>query len=856
MQMRAFTVFVLFLPQCGIALEQQQVLDQLIGNFNYLINVQVTCDGSYAKGNYICNKDIPGERRILGTWDSYIVPVAIENTYPMRFVDSNLFVTTQTLLPLFSVRFADAGKEKLRSNAIHNAMTAINLFQRNDGFSFWPQIGPSQQNQVNRIGPLNLSPILLGTQLEIITATEDFLHINLFPDRVRWMRDNIDLDNKDSGFDALFNVPNDTDDTALAIASNFHFYREHPDRQRFEKFIEMSRTFARYVDTWETRNDRRYREYLPECKSIVLAQQSLAERQALFADNSFMRNCSLDDPREAWRYDAYSSPYSGAFLTWRYDESKPIYDDPEAGVSLTGQNSVDCVAIANVVYSLSLTKVRDEPAIRPAYVNSCNAIANTILDQNNELRLTKNPRSSDGEQVAVWKSCGLFFPAQMTFPYMVSRAVGDAGACQDLDMDDQRRFNKAMLTLIDTLIAEQDDSTGQKERGQWFEPIDQSIALPTALGGISLLNFANTYPELLASDSGNLQERIAESIAYTIALSESDSSTEYGQMVSLPEGTYFGGGTVDEIAHWRSKAFATAVSLELMTKYLARYSDLPVDGQILTLGSATNSDHQSHNAVEALPDAYKQDSLSPAVQSRHKLTAGIAFRGGFRGPEGGTNIEYSHGEHLRIDFQEKDEQVARYDIKLRAWAIYQFDDDEVDNFGIELKFHGISTDTNFVVQDDVAHFPITYSQQYGVETKSIHWRYGALSAPIWKIGDEGQLNIDASARLVGFVDREKRQSATPTYRKSINLADFSAGVTYINNRASASTWIATALGYSRDSAGEKYFSMRNYSLGASLRFAFLGNHAFSFTAIRRVDGRSGDLFDDDQAYLEYAYKWE
>lgn len=854
--MRAFTLFVLFLPQWCIALEQQDVLDQLLGNFNYLINAQVTCDGGFESANYICNKESPGERRIVGTWDSYIIPVAIENTFPMRFVDSNVFVTAQTLLPLFFIRFEEPEKEMLRSNAIYSAMAAINLFQRDDGFAFWPQIGPSRQNQVNRIGPLNLSPILLGTQMEIITAMEKFLRMDLFPERLRWMRNNIDLANKDIGFDVLFNVPNDTDDTALAVASNFHFYRTRHDLQRMEKYIEISRTFAKYVDTFSTRSNRRYKEHLAACRTLMEARPALADRQALFADRSFIQDCSLDDPREAWRYDAYSSGYSGAFLTWRYDESKPIYDDPTSGVSLTGQNSVDCNAIANVVYSLALTKVRDEAETRPTYVKSCNAISNVILDRNNELRLNQNPRSTGDEQVAVWKSCGLFFPAHMTFPYMVSRAVADAGACQDLDHDDQDRFDRAMMTLLRELVAEQDESSFAKERGQWFEPVDESVALPTALGGVALLNLGKAYPEMAIIDPEKLRERIEDAISHTISLSEPDSSIDHGEMLSLPEGTYFGGGTADEIAHWRSAAFATAVSLELMSKYLIRYSELSVNGQVLTIESRSKPGDRHHMVAKALPDTYEQDSLSPAVENRHKLSAGVALRSGSRGPEAGANFEYSIGEHLRSNFQEVDEQVARYDFKLNAWAIHQFDDNEMNDFGIDLKFRGISTDTDFVLKNDVAHFPVTYAQQYNVVTKSIHWRFGALSAPVWKIGDAGRINIDASARLVGIVDRRYRDSDPDVYRKSVNLADFSIGATYTVNQFSAGAWIETALGYSEDSNREDYFSLQNYIAGARIRFVFNKQHSVSIAAIKRVDGGSRDLFDDDQSYIQYAYRRE
>jgi hypothetical protein len=60
------------------------------------------------------------------------------------------------LLPLFSISFENTVLEQQRVDAIHAAMTAINLFRRDDGYAFWPQVGPSRTQQVNRIGPLNM----------------------------------------------------------------------------------------------------------------------------------------------------------------------------------------------------------------------------------------------------------------------------------------------------------------------------------------------------------------------------------------------------------------------------------------------------------------------------------------------------------------------------------------------------------------------------------------------------------------------------------------------------------------------------------------------------------------------------
>jgi hypothetical protein len=274
------------------------------------------------------------------------------------------------------------------------------------------------------------------------------------------------------------------------------------------------------------------------------------------------------------------------------------------------------------------------------------------------------------------------------------------------------------------------------------------------------------------------------------------------------------------------------------------------------LGDDSQNDPQLVRNIETLPVSHALEPLSPAVQSRHKYVAQSAVRSGFRGEELFTSMRYSLDEHLQVDFQELDEKVARYEFKIDAWASYLFENSNVDNFGIDLKFRGTSTDTNLIFRNDVAHFPISYAEEFGVENKSIHWRFGHLSAPILKIGSNGRLNIDGSARLIGVENRESGDNVQRSYRKSINLADFSAGFTYFRSTFSASAWVESAVGYSKDSSGSEYFSMRNYGLGVSVGFQLRERHSLSFNALRQVDGRTGDLFDDDQAYFQYAYLWQ
>jgi hypothetical protein len=818
------TLLILSLAQQSVALQPDDVREQLVGNFRYLIESQVDCDSELGPSGHICNKDIPGERRINGSWDSYMYPVAVRIPYRFRFVDSNIFFTVQTLLPLFSVGFDDPVLEQQRLDAIHAAMMAVNSFRRGDGYAFWPEIGPTRATHVNRIGPLNVSPLLLGTQIEIVSRIQDFFHVRLFPSKVRWLETFLDLGNEATGADVLFNVPNDTDDTALAIAGNFHYYQNGGDAELLQEYLQLSKHFAGRVDTLESRNRHRYKNHIPGCEETWRAQSSDAARQALFTDRSFLENCSLDDARESWRYDSYPSKHSGAFLTWQYDESEAIYEDPESGVVLPGQNSVDCYAIANVVYSLSLTGMRDDPELRPGYESSCNVISNTILDTNDQL----------------WKSCGLFFPAHMTYPYLVSRAVGDGGACQDLEPRDQERFDKSIGALVERIIAEQDEESDEKKRGQWFESTDGQTAMPTVLGGVSLLNFRRAYGADF-DQQYRVRDRVETAIAHTIASSDSHPLAGNLPLVSVPEGTYFGGGTSDEIAHWRSRPFATAVSLELMTKYLAQYVDEP-----------------THNAAtDHLPvrHPHVQDSLPPVEERSFRFRLRPGLKVGNEGTEVTAALSLSVGDHFRGNIQEAMEDIVYYDFKVTATTGFDLDNGELENYSFAAGFHGISTTTSVIMQNDAAFLPLSFARQDDVLTRSAYLWRGEMSAPVLRLDSSPRINLDVTGKLIGVTEKSFEIAGSTDKVRSVNFSEFSVGLTWLWEDLSASLAYASSLGRAVDSNGGHYFSLKNHRLSTNITYRPRPNHSFALIGVRTKDGESRDLFDDDQVYLQYQYEW-
>ena len=845
------------------ALDSKEIEQQLMGNFNYLIESQVNCADELAAGKYICDKETPGERRILGTWDAHIIPLIIKKNYPLRIVDSNMFVTAHTVFPLFFLRFLDPNLEGQRLDAVYRAMQAINLFKRNGAFAFWPEIGPSRAGQVNRIGPLNLSPLLLMAQLKLIDKVQNFFHFKLYPQNLRYLEKNIDLENNELGMDALFSVPNDADDTALGIVSNYYFYQDQENSEGLQEYLDMTQLFAGQVDSSATRKDRRYRDYLKSCKKQVLGITNEQDRQRLFQDEQFLKKCSLDDPRESWRYSAYENKYSGAFLTWLYDEKAPIYDQPEKGVFLTGQNSVDCNVLANVLYSLSLTEKRQDPNLRPGYLNSCNAITNTILDADNKLFKTPSPRKIDIGETSVWKYCGLYYPAHMTFPYLISKAVSEANACQDLNAIEQKRFDIAMDTLLEDIIQEQDLVDKNKAAGQWYEKIDKTLALSTALGGVSLLNFLNSYGERLTQGATELQTRVELAIKHTLNLSEL-TNINGKETSSLPEGTFFGGGTVKEIAHWRSKPFATSVSLELMSKYLMKFGDARVEEKKLVIPlaeDAISSPHTTEQREErTLENKNQQDSLPVLTEAKIKFKKMLGIQRNFNqrradGSEIIIGIELSQGEHLAGAKQVEQEEVAYYKIKLNSGVGLNLSSGNLESYHLQAKFLGIHTKVAFVIDNEFAYLPISYVKTKNIDIKSAHLAYFQMNAPIFQIENKGRVNIAMTGKFLGFLQKSIVEGNLPHQRQSYNLADLDLGFSYKQGKAAAQMTYQTALGLSENDRGERYSSHQNHGIKAAFTYTYKKHHRLSFILNKQIEGGKNPPFDDDQGHLKYEYHW-
>lgn len=840
---------------CSEKLSASVVEKNLLENYTYLIDSQVTCDGSYTKGKYICNKNRPGERRILGSWDSYIVPVFMKTGVPVKYVDSNMFVTAHTVFPLYFMRFSDPRLEKQRRDSIYSAMNAINIFKRDNSFAFWPEIGGSLDGQVNRIGPLNLSPLLLSSQIRTVNKIQQMTQLNLLPENVAWMQEHLDLDNKQLGFDALFSVPNDADDTALGIVSNFYFYKYRKDKKGLDQYLDMTSVFNKYTDKFSSRNGRRYKSYLSECKTWYESIENINERKKLFVNEDFLRKCSLDDEREFWRYEN-EDIYTGSYLTWLYDETVDIYANPEKGVALPGQNSIDCNVVSNVLYSLALTKKNKLPEYKENYQNSCNTLANIIVDENNELRYGESPREIDkGTPVPVWTYCGLFYPAHMTFPYLISKAIVEAKACQDLPIKKQERFDLAMTKLVENLMEEQDNDRDKNTFGKWYEKIDDTSGLSTAFGGVSFANFYEAYGDKLGIDKYEFVQRISRATKHIIEMSEKGITKTGDGTSSLEAGTFFGGGTVNEIAHWRSRAFSTSVSLELMMKYLSIHKINKIEDGLFHIGEKSRA-MKTYSERDIISN-YKKESLSVVKQygTHFEGSMGLVHSGEYS--DGGLTeavigIELSTGEHFVGNMQEAEELIAFYHVKLNSEIGIDLKTGNINTYNLDAKFLGVSTKTAFIVSDEVAYLPISYVKENDFSEVSVHAGFAKLAAPIYTVNDQVRLDISLTGKVLGMIYAQNKSGTIKNSIKSLNLANFEIGLALRSEKYSAEIFYGSGIGYSEDNSGQHFSSHKNHELGLKLNYSHDQKHSFSFEATRNTK----HINDELELKLEYRYQFK
>lgn len=282
--------------------------------------------------------DIFETKNMSGEWASYIHFLPNKLGFGGRSVlalqDSNLFMTAFIGYPLFlfDETLLPPGKRHI-DHMLKRAAKNILSFKRGTAYNFWTLL-PGVKSPAARTGPLNI-PV---EHVELFTMTH--LDPGKWKRAFRWLEKGqqihtkewsetcLDIRSNPTGADAIFNLPNDADDTSIAVAFEFLYAKRFPNSS-IKPDISALREVSRYRDLGRKKEESR---------------------------------------------DSWKEKHTGAFLTWLKDENIPVFQHPEDGIIPLGVNNVDAVVNSNVLFALSLTNSQK----LPGYQSSISLVSKVI----------------------------------------------------------------------------------------------------------------------------------------------------------------------------------------------------------------------------------------------------------------------------------------------------------------------------------------------------------------------------------------------------------------------------------------------------------------------------------------------
>lgn len=259
-----------------------------------------------------------------GEWASHVHFLPKKTGFKGRTIasvqDSNMFITVFVSHPLFLYddRGLPSGRAFLRP-MLDLAYRNVGMYERDGSFNFWPVL-PGVRGKTSRSGPVNLQVGMLEKLGNAYVNPKFDGFFKLLSKGLKvppkdWLFQCLDTKGNPSGADALFNIPNDADDTSTAVAMQALYARRYPDAKARVALEALSR--------------------LPAFRDLDRARE---------------------DGRDGWKGRS-----SGAYLTWLKDENEPIFGTPETGIIPLGVNNVDAVVNANVAFSLALNGLKSTP---------------------------------------------------------------------------------------------------------------------------------------------------------------------------------------------------------------------------------------------------------------------------------------------------------------------------------------------------------------------------------------------------------------------------------------------------------------------------------------------------------------
>ena len=473
-----------------------------------------------------------------------------EGKLPPGIQDSNLFVTAFTSYPLYLFDEKSLPEDKkVIKEMKKRAMKNIRGYKRGDGYNFW-KVREGKSSDVKVVSPTNIP----GKRLEKINYLlthkpwKQILSPFTSPLDVamkEWLELVSDEEKNPYGSDAFFNIPNDADDTSVAVAA--------------EKLHAME---------YDPNSDNPYYSNPDNFKVDTEALLKLED----FRDVSRGKSS---------RFDSWKGENTGAYMTWLKDENLETFKSPETGVIPSAVNLVDEVVNANAVFSMALNGFKDGEG----YKDACKLIENAVDEKH-------------------WQKVGLYYPQRMIFPYSASRAFRDGGANGAVMRRSMKKLLKDVLEDQANFVKENPDKEGAFPGG-----FDKTTHLSTALGVIFLLNVgkdvadeAGLGKEYDKAMKDGINYLLKEGKSYKIKNKdtfnrENEEVGKKDKALRWQEGLFFAGDP-QNATQWVSEAYTTSMVLEAMGKYAMAYDKggvSIVDGRKIKINQYSRS---SENASQ------------------------------------------------------------------------------------------------------------------------------------------------------------------------------------------------------------------------------------------------------------------
>lgn len=275
---------------------------------------------------WFLGKYIVRERHLQGSWPAYIHLLVNDkktHAFPLIVVtDFNLMSTVSTAYPL--LLFEDrhlTGELRFVGSMLNNVSSAIRGFKRDEAYNFWIT-HIQRQPGFPCSAPLNIPLSLIAFRRYLYKYARLF-GLRNYDERRRlgkWVFACFDKRINPSGTAAIFNIPNDADNTSIAAGFQI-LYHQWLGRSCPGDDISPLELLPSYRDQNRGQNER----------------------------NS-----------------AKKEGNTGAFLTWFRDEHLPTFSQPEKGIIPLGVNNIDPVINANVLFVLSLARKTRYPGFTEA----------------------------------------------------------------------------------------------------------------------------------------------------------------------------------------------------------------------------------------------------------------------------------------------------------------------------------------------------------------------------------------------------------------------------------------------------------------------------------------------------------